>query len=102
MSIFKIGNEVFASSETNLFRQIDPCSLSCGEKFDATKMYGFNAMSCHPLTDEDGVIYNIGISVLSGLKYNVLKIKPSSKGNSRETAKDLLKKAKVICSIPSR
>jgi len=99
VSIFKLGMDLFATSETCFFRQIESNSLSTGEKFDTNKYFGVNIACAHPLTDETGATYNIGSSVLTGLKYNVVRIPAPS--NPHETGKELMKKAKIICSIPS-
>jgi len=55
-------------------------------------------LSSHPLTDVDGTMYNIGISFLTGLKYNIIKMAPIT-GNP--SSKEILKKAKILSTIPS-
>jgi hypothetical protein len=64
--MFQIGEELFAAAETCMFRQVDPFTLECGEKFDTSKLFGLNLWSCHPVNDKDGFIYNIGTSFLTG------------------------------------
>lgn len=96
VSLFQIGNDVFACGETCYFHNISPGSLKPRERYDASKTFGMEIMSAHPLTDEDGAVYNIGVSFKTGLKYNIVKITPSS----TSPVKDSIKKAKVVASIP--
>jgi carotenoid cleavage dioxygenase-like enzyme len=97
-SLFQLGRQIFATSETCYFRQIEPSSLSTGEKYDSNKCFGLNIDSAHPITDETGTMWNMGSTFITGLKYNVLKIPPSA---SNQSAKDLMKKSKIVTSIPS-
>ena len=99
INLFQIGNEAFASGETCFFRKIDPANLSTGEKFDTNKCFGLNVACAHPLTDENGVTYTLGSSVLTGLKYNIVKIPAGGKSGSN--AKELMKKSKIIATINS-
>ena len=40
-----------------------------------------NLAAAHPLTDEDGTVYNVGASIFSmsglGMKYHIVKIPPA-------------------------
>ncbi|CAG7716213.1 unnamed protein product [Allacma fusca] len=96
INLFQLGSEIFASGETCFFRKIDPSSLGTEEKFDTNKCFGLNVACAHPITDDNGVTYTLGSSVITGLKYNIVKI-PAGKGS----AKDLMKKSKIIASINS-
>jgi len=98
VSIFRIKDDLYATADTCFFREIDANNLTCGDKYDTSKLFGLNMWSAHPLHDEaDGCIYNIGTSFLTGLKYNLIKISAST-GKS-QTA---FKQGKIVCSIPSR
>lgn len=97
-AVFQLGSDVFATSETCFFRKIDPSNLSTGEKHDTNKCFGTNIACAHPLVDEDGAMYNIGSTVITGTKYNIFKLPPQA---SNTSSNDLMKKSKIICSIPS-
>lgn len=97
-SLFSVGKELFSTSETCFFRQIEPKSLTTGEKFDTNKCFGTNICTAHPLFDEAGAMYNVGSTVITGTKYNIIRVPPPA---SNANAKDLFKKAQIICSIPS-
>jgi len=99
-SFFQLPNkDLFVTSNTTFFRQVDPWSLSTGEKYDYSKCFGLNGVSVHPLTDEFGDQYQIGFSVMTGPKYSVVKIPGDEKyGNSD----DLIRHSTTLCSIPSR
>jgi carotenoid cleavage dioxygenase-like enzyme len=48
--------------------------------------------------DEDGSTYTIGLSFLTGVKYNIIRIPPTT---GDQKMKDVIKKHKVIATIPS-
>ncbi|CAL8111657.1 unnamed protein product [Orchesella dallaii] len=98
INIFGIGGDIYATGETCFFRDIDPDTLKSGNKYDTNKFFGLQMACAHPLTDDDGYTYNVGCSLLAGLKYSVVKIPPAGKN---ESAKDAFKKAKVLCNIAS-
>ena len=99
-NLFQLSRtELFVTSNTTFFRKIDPTDLCTGEKFDYQKCFGLNGVSVHPLTDNEGDVYNIGFSVMTGLKYNIVRIQ----GNEKYvTSQDMIQNSKTICSIPSR
>ncbi|GFY40023.1 beta-carotene dioxygenase, putative, partial [Trichonephila inaurata madagascariensis] len=43
---------------------------------DITNVASVNAATSHPHIGEDGTIYNIGSSVMTGMKYHVFKTPP--------------------------
>lgn len=105
-----VNNEVFATSETSYFRKFNLQTLETLEKYDTNKLFGTNIWSAHPLTDiETGITYNIGATCLTGLKYHIIKIPPSSASPNNTNdylypstpTKDVMKKSKIICSISS-
>jgi carotenoid cleavage dioxygenase-like enzyme len=100
LALFTLGNSsnLFATSETCYFRDIDVDTLLSADKFDTNKYFGVNNASAHPLTDEDGFTWNIGGSILTGIKFNVIKIPPLAKN---QAPKEAFKKAKVVCSVNS-
>ncbi len=96
VGLFQLGDQVMATSETCFCRSINPSTLATGEKYDSNKCFGVNIDSAHPLTDDSGT-YNMGSTFLTGLKYNVIRMQKAS----NQTAKEMMKKSKIICSIPS-
>ncbi|CAG7659416.1 unnamed protein product [Allacma fusca] len=96
VSIFPIGPDLFTTSDSCFMRKMTQDLETC-EKVDTNKYFGLNGASAHPLREEDGTVYNIGFSCLTGLKFNVYKI--PRKGF---TSKEMMKNSKVIASIPSR
>jgi len=98
-ALFQLGREVFATSETCFFRSIEPTSLATGEKYDSNRCFGVNIDSAHPITDENGTTWNMGSTFLTGLKYNLIRI--PAPASSNQSAKEVMKKSKIITSIPS-
>ena len=96
VSIFRVGPDLFTTSDSCFMRKITS-DLDTGEKLDTNKLFGLNGASAHPITEEDGTVYNIGFSCMTGLKFNVIRI--PSKGFS---SKEMMKSSKTIASIPSR
>jgi len=100
---FKIGSSLFLAADTSFLRNLDPCTLDTTEKYDSNKCFGSTGQSAHPMTDENGDVWQLGVSLIGAIKYPVIKIPKISdelnddacEGHSR------LKKAKAICSIPS-
>jgi carotenoid cleavage dioxygenase-like enzyme len=73
-------------------------NLETKTKHDASKLFGLNLLTPHPLTDPiTGETYNIGSAVqVTGTKYSVLRV-PRAQSSVRE----VMKGAEVIASIPS-
>ncbi|CAL8110508.1 unnamed protein product [Orchesella dallaii] len=99
-NIFKLGKDYFVCNDSCFFRKFDFDSnnLITGDKYDSQRLFGLNGLSAHPLTDENGDMYNIGFSALTGLKFSVIRIPSSDSGKS---SKEMLKEAKVVCNIAS-
>lgn len=97
-NIFKLGKDYFVCNDSCFFRKIDTDSLSTGDKYDSQRLFGLNGLSAHPLRDEKGDMYNIGFSVLTGLKFSLIRIPGSEGGRS---SKEMLKESKIVCNIPS-
>jgi len=92
---------LFTTNGAGVLNEFEPVTLDCLEQLDPSKYCGLNMCAAHPLTDaETSISYNIGFSlVLTGLKYNVIRISPPTTG---QDGKDQLKKSKTICSIPTQ
>ncbi|CAG0883383.1 unnamed protein product [Cyprideis torosa] len=96
-NVFECHDEVYASSETCFVRKIDPKTLDTKDKVDYHKAVSVNLASSHPLSSKDGFVYNLGSSFISSIKYHIIQIPPAGKKGA-----DMLKGAKIHCSIPSR
>jgi len=73
-NVLVLGNDVFVTSETFFLRRIDPATLETREKIDLHKITGVNFITSHPITDHDGMTYNVGTSFATGPKYLVVKV----------------------------
>lgn len=74
------GDQLYAMSETNAIRRIDPETLeTIGEKTHITKYVAINHATAHPHVMEDGTVYNVGSSYQfgKGSSYIVVKIPPT-------------------------
>jgi carotenoid cleavage dioxygenase-like enzyme len=101
-NIYKMGNKIFVMNDSCFFRNIDPCTLATGDKFDGGKIFGVNGLTAHPLTDNrTGETYNIGFSVMSGIKFCVVKVPALKDKPENLNPKDIGKEAEVVCSFPS-
>lgn len=97
-NIFKLGKDFFVCNDSCFFRRIDTDSLSTGDKYDSQRLFGLNGLSAHPLQDENGDMYNIGFSALTGLRFSLIRIPGCDPSRS---SKEMLKEAKIVCNIPS-
>ncbi|GFY52186.1 beta,beta-carotene 15,15'-dioxygenase [Trichonephila inaurata madagascariensis] len=79
-----LEDEMYVISEKNSIWKINHEDLTAIEKTDITNVASVNAATSHPHIGEDGTIYNIGSSVMTGMKYHVFKTPP--KGNKGQSA----------------
>ena len=73
------GDDLYAATETNLIRRIDPSDLATDpEAVDCLKSMAVHKMSAHPHFLADGSLLNIGTSInmKGSTVYNVLKFPP--------------------------
>lgn len=99
ISVFNVGQNVFVTGETCYFYDFNPSDMTAGHKWDTNRLFGVHSASPHPLTDKEGYTYNIGSSYAPCLKYCFVKIPPV---DHTKDPKEVLKKGKVLCTIPSR
>ncbi|XP_041446089.1 beta,beta-carotene 15,15'-dioxygenase isoform X2 [Xenopus laevis] len=99
INIIKLGDDFYASTETNFIRKINPQNLETLEKVDYMKYVTVNIATSHPHYDSAGNTINMGTSIgdKAKTKYLLFKIPPKIPDNSK---KSLLKHAEVVCSIP--
>lgn len=93
-------DQLFVSSETCYIRRIDPATLDTKEKVDLNKFMSVNFASSHPLTDSTGTTYNMGCSFLSGPKYHMVRVPPSSNSNNLKGS-DPWVNAKTLATVSS-
>src|SRR6185503_11331555 len=98
-------SKLFVGGESCYFHEYDPETMTLGERFDSKELFGFQTCSLHPLVDpNDGAIYNVGTSLLTGVRYNVFRVgplKPSAKSDG--IGKESFKKSfKIIATVNSR
>ncbi|CAG0915868.1 unnamed protein product [Notodromas monacha] len=80
-NIVELFGKFYASSETCFMREVDPKTLETGAKLDFYKAVGVNFLCSHPLVDGD-VAYNIGTSVMAGVRHHVIKMENPGSGAS--------------------
>ncbi|GFT31527.1 beta,beta-carotene 9',10'-oxygenase, partial [Nephila pilipes] len=84
-NICMLEDEMYLFSETNNIWKVNPEDLSCVEKTDITNVVSVDAATSHPHQTSNGTIYNLGSSVITGLKYHVMKISPSTSAEGPKT-----------------
>lgn len=97
--LFNIGNDIFTAVDGTFFYQVDMTTLKSGEKLDGNKILGLNIVSPKPVIDPvTGDLFNVGSFVSpSGVKHGIIRIP-----TDLPTAKEALKKTKLVASWPSR
>jgi carotenoid cleavage dioxygenase-like enzyme len=95
---FLFNSEVFLGADSGYYRSVQLDSLENLDKHDGNKCFGCNGLSAHPLRDENGNLWNLGMSLTSSLKYNLIKVP----GNGIASSKEAMKKGKIICTFPTR
>ncbi|GFQ66657.1 beta,beta-carotene 9',10'-oxygenase [Trichonephila clavata] len=73
-----LEDEMYLISEKNSYWKINSDDLTAIEKTDISNVVSVNAATSHPHIAQDGTIYNIGSSVMTGMKYNIFKTPPKS------------------------
>lgn len=91
VNIYPVGDQLYASTETNFIRRVDQNTLTTHEKVDLSKYLTINTATAHPHVDNDQNVYNMGSSFGSRGKYNLIKIPNVEKP---------FENASIVCSIP--
>ncbi|KAM9302402.1 beta,beta-carotene 15,15'-dioxygenase [Gastrophryne carolinensis] len=101
INIIKLGDDYYASSETNFIRKIDPQTLDTLEKVDYLKYMTVNLATSHPHYDSAGNTLNMGTSIgdKGKTKYMFFKVPPVTEEMDKK--KSPLKYSEVMCSIPA-
>lgn len=98
------GDQLFAMTETNTIRRVDPETLkTVGDKTKISDYVAVNMATAHPHVDPDGTVYNMGNSYSGGKgpTYNVIRFPPEK---TLPDGKKLssMDQASVVASIPCR
>lgn len=105
VSLYQLGSNLFATTNTQYFHKIDSKSLETCTKFDYHKCYGFNGVCVHPVHDPNTkTTYNLGFTISTGLKYQFIKISSSAANSSSSLNSNSIDDYghETVCTIPSR
>lgn len=104
VSVCHFGDELYAMTETNVMRRIDPETLeTVGEKTNLDEyLMAVNTATAHPHVDPDGTVYNMASSFAAkgGPRYTIVKFPPPAVVNGKK--KSSLDQARVVSSIPCK
>uniref|UniRef100_H2Z032 Uncharacterized protein n=1 Tax=Ciona savignyi TaxID=51511 RepID=H2Z032_CIOSA len=100
INFLNLGDHLFAITESNFIRQMDPVTLDTMDKVDLAKYLPINIMSSHPLVDAEGNVFSFSSSIfnMGRTKYNLLKFPAAKPGTPLET---ILSSSESLCSIDS-
>ncbi|CAL4145028.1 unnamed protein product [Meganyctiphanes norvegica] len=96
------GDRLFAMTETNMMREIDPNTLqTIGERTNISKYLAVNMATAHPHIGPDGTVYNMGNSYMGskGPTYNVIQF-PPPKTQPDGTVLSPMEQASVVATLP--
>ncbi|XP_042227529.1 beta,beta-carotene 15,15'-dioxygenase-like [Homarus americanus] len=101
VSVCYFGDQLYALTETNRMRRIDPETLaSVGEKTQLDHYIAVNTATAHPHIDPDGTVYNMGNSYvgIKGPTYNIIKFPPPKEVDGKKISS--VEQAEIISTIP--
>lgn len=94
VTLYPIGDNFYALTETACVNQIDPKSLDIIERTYMNRHLGVVIVTAHPHVLADGSAYNVGHSIgSSGGVYNIIHFPKGDKS---------VEEAKVIAKVPAR
>ncbi|CAL4079385.1 unnamed protein product [Meganyctiphanes norvegica] len=101
VNVCHFGDELYALTETNNLRRIDPNTLDCiGEKTCLMNYIAVNTATAHPHIDPDGTVYNMG-NFFAGKKgpcYNIIKFPPPKVVDGKKISS--VEQATIVSQIP--
>jgi len=99
-NIYKINDdEIYMTTESCNIWKIDPNNLDGLLKINLDKKPGVAICCSHPILSEDErVMYNVGTTFLTGMKYHIMRIPIDGKGDKQ---KSTLENSQIICSFNS-
>ncbi|XP_060569819.1 carotenoid-cleaving dioxygenase, mitochondrial-like [Ruditapes philippinarum] len=81
VNFYPLKDELYASTETNFIRKVDPETLETLERVNLTDYVAVHTASAHPHYDADGTVHNIGNCFKGGPKICIIKIPPKKEPN---------------------
>lgn len=96
VSVFPVGAQAFAATETPRLRRIDPLTLDTLELQDVSKSVPIDLTTAHPQLTTDGTAYNMGSKYGRHGTYNIFEVPPPTSA----TADDAMSAARLVASIP--
>ncbi|XP_022127032.2 carotenoid isomerooxygenase-like [Pieris rapae] len=96
ISVYPFGDEIYAFTEGPVIHRIDPTTLDTLDRRNLTECIAILNHTSHPHVMQNGDVYNVGMSVISGrIKHVVVKFPYLHKG-------DMFANAEVVGSIKPR
>lgn len=96
--VFPSGDHIFAATETNFLRRLDPSNLeTLGGKVDIKDKVSVNNATAHPHLDNDGTMHNLGNIYQGKPHYAIIRMTPPKPGTD-----DLCDTAEVVAKIPAQ
>lgn len=101
VSVCHFGDELYALTETNVMRRIDPETLdTVGERTKLEEYISVQTATAHPHVDPDGTVYNMGSSFAEkqGPQYTIIKFPSPAVVNGKQMSS--VEQVKVVARIP--
>eukprot|EP00095_Tigriopus_kingsejongensis_P002424 maker-scaffold386_size188734-snap-gene-0.22 protein:Tk02424 transcript:maker-scaffold386_size188734-snap-gene-0.22-mRNA-1 annotation:"-carotene -monooxygenase-like" len=104
VNMFFRGDELYATSETNNIRRVDPRTLkTIGDQTRYSNSVAVHRATAHPHSDADGSLYNLGESIAPGQKFHcIVKFPIPSHPPAEGTDGSTLQEASIVAKVPSR
>ncbi|KAG8196862.1 hypothetical protein JTE90_027574 [Oedothorax gibbosus] len=78
-NVYTLDDELYATSETCHLWKLNPNDLTSTKKTDLKEVLSVNLASSHPhKCPSNGMVYNLGASFMTGLRYHIMKVPPPS------------------------
>ncbi|XP_015788624.1 beta,beta-carotene 9',10'-oxygenase [Tetranychus urticae] len=94
VSIYPVGDELYASTESTFLHKIDPKTIDTTGSIDLAQYVAVNTQTAHPHIESNGVVYNLGSNFSGKGSYNVIKVDPNASKGFTSTS--------LLTSIPVR
>ncbi|KAH7977796.1 hypothetical protein HPB49_003592 [Dermacentor silvarum] len=94
VNVIRLGDEVYAMTETPDMIRVDPETLETLEKKSLSKMVAVHSATSHPLLDpDDGAMYNIGTQVSTRPSFMLVQFLPGG-------TESLVDRVRAVGTIP--
>lgn len=77
VSIYPVGDQLYASTESTFLHRIDPKTIDTMNGVDLAQYVTVNTQTAHPHIEPNGIVYNLGSNFSGKGTYNVIKIDPN-------------------------